>query len=338
MTIAVEQADAAAERARASERWIVPGENVLPQLLDWRRRGLRTALATLVAIDGSFPRALGAQMAIAQDGSAAGYISGGCLEGAVIAEAQGAILDHKNRLVRYGKGSKYFDIVLPCGSGVDFYFDTSLPTRLTERILAELTARRPVVLKTGLADGRSVLVTSDLTGADPVRTARHENVFARAYRPRLKLVIAGVGPAATILARLACTADMDVEILTPEAGLIEQAEWHGFAARRLTLGCPPPALTLDAWTAGVLLFHDHDWELPLLPLFLQSECFYLGAVGSSGTRQARRRALAGIGVDPAAMMTLRTPAGMIPHAKQPTELAVSILAEIVAAAKDRHAL
>ncbi len=341
MTIAVEQADAAAvepESARAGERWIVPAENVLPQMLDWRRRGLRTALATLVAIDGSFPRALGAQMAIAQDGSAAGYISGGCLEGVVVAEAQGAILDHKNRLVRYGKGSKYFDIALPCGSGVDIYFDTSLSTRLTERILAELTARRPVVLKTGLADGKSVLVTRDLTGAELLRTARHETIFARAYRPRLKLVIAGVGPAAAILARLACTADIDVEILTPETRLIEQAARHGFAARRLTLGCPPPALKLDAWTAGVLLFHDHDWELPLLPLFLKSKCFYLGAVGSSGTRQARRRALAAMGVDPAAMMTLRTPAGMIPHAKQPVELAVSVLAEIVAAAKDRHAV
>lgn len=126
MTITLQQAGAVAAEPgtiSAGERRIDPVENVLPRLLDWRRRGLRTALATLVAIDGSFPRALGAQMAIAEDGSAAGYISGGCLEGALISEAQDAMAEHKNRLVRYGKGSKYFDIVLPCGgSGAARFF------------------------------------------------------------------------------------------------------------------------------------------------------------------------------------------------------------------------
>ena len=339
MTIAAEQAAAGApepEGTGSGERWIDPAENVLPQLLDWQRQGLRTALATLVAIDGSFPRALGAQMAMAQDGSAAGYISGGCLEGALIAEARNAMHERKNRLVRYGKGSKYFDIVLPCGSGVDVYFDTSLPSALIAGILTELTTRRPAVLKTGLADGRSALVTCDPAGGELLRTERRDNVFARAYWPGLRLVIAGAGPSVTILARLARTAGMQVEILTPEAGLIEEAARHGFSARRLASGCEP-ALKLDAWTAGVLLFHDHGWELPLLPVFLESECFYLGAVGGGGAREARQRALAGMGADAAAATMLRTPAGMIPHAKQPAELAVSILAEIVAAAKEQRA-
>ena len=62
-------------------------------------------------------------MAIAEDGSASGHISGGCLESALIAEAQIAMRDHANRLVRYGKGSKYIDIELPCGSGLDIYFE-----------------------------------------------------------------------------------------------------------------------------------------------------------------------------------------------------------------------
>jgi xanthine dehydrogenase accessory factor len=323
----------APESVRRDERRIVPAENVLWRLLDWRRRGLGTALATLVAIDGAFPRALGAQMAIAEDGAAAGYISGGCLESALIAEAKSAIHERKNRLVRYGKGSKYIDVVLPCGSGVDIFFDTNLPGPLIERILAELAARRPAVLMTGLDDGKSAL----LEGAETLTTARRENVFARAYRPSLKLVIAGAGPAVTLLARLASTADMAVEILTPEDALIEEARRHGFSARRLTHGRSPPPLELDAWTAGVLMFHDHGWELPLLPVFLKSECFYIGAVGGGRTRQERQRMLDAMSVGEAAMSALRTPAGMIPHAKQPVDLAVSILAEIVAAAKDRRA-
>jgi xanthine dehydrogenase accessory factor len=336
VTVALGQEPGGAEEpesARLNERRIVPAENVLPHLLDWRRRGLRTALATLVAIDGAFPRALGAQMAIAEDGAAAGYISGGCLEKAIIAEAKRAIHERKNRLVRYGKGSKYFDVVLPCRSGVDVFFDIDLQGPHIELILAELTARRPAVLVTGLDDGKSEL----FEGVGALTTARRENVFARAYSPSLKLVIAGAGPAVTLLARLASTADMAVEILTPEDGLVEEAGRLGFAARSLTYGRPPPPLELDAFTAAVLMFHDHGWELPLLPIFLRSECFYVGAVGGWRTRQERQRMLDDMCVGEAAMRALRTPAGLIPHAKQPVDLAVSILAEIVAAAKDRRA-
>jgi xanthine dehydrogenase accessory factor len=335
LTRAAERPSVSLGGLQPNKRWVVPEENVLPHLLDWRQQGLRTALATLVEIDGSFPRPLGAQMAIAANGSAAGFISGGCLESAIIAEAQDAIHERKNRLVRYGKGSKYFDIVLPCGSGVIVYFDTNPSSPLVAELLAELTARRPAGLVTSLADGKSVLIARD--GAEALRTTRRGDLFARAYRPSLRLVIAGAGPAALLLARLAFTADMAVEILTPEDGLIDEASRQGFVVRRLLHGRSPPLLELDAWTAGVLLFHDHDWEAPLLPIFLSSECFYVGAIGGWRTREARQRTLAEIGVDKAAMTTLRTPAGMIPHAKQPVELAVSILAEIVAAAKDRRA-
>jgi xanthine dehydrogenase accessory factor len=340
MTIAVERAavqahEAPGECPEPAKPLIEPVENVLPCLLDWRRQGLRTALATLVAIDGSFPRALGAQMAIAEDGAAAGYLSGGCLERALIAEAQNAIKERANRMVRYGKGSKYFDIVLPCGSAVEIHIDVNLPTALAAKIQSELAARRPALLKTDLSSGEAVIC--DQPAAEPLKTARQNHGFARAYWPGLRLVIAGAGPAVTLLARLARTADMTVEILTPDAGLMEEAARRGFAARLLTLGrSSPPAPTLDAWTAGVFLFHDHAWELPLLPIFLKSDCFYLGAVGGSRTRETRKKALAESGFDQAAIAMLRTPAGTISHARKPAELAVSILSEIVAADRDRR--
>src|ERR1044071_3768023 len=92
---------------------ITPGVNlldeddVLPMLDAWRRRGLRTALVTLVGVEGGAPRQPGAQMAVAEDGSYAGYLSGGCLEQAVALEARAVIASGVNRLVRYGKGSPY---------------------------------------------------------------------------------------------------------------------------------------------------------------------------------------------------------------------------------------
>ena len=133
------------ERAGQSGALFEPSENVLPQLREWQRRGLGATLATLVGIEGSSPRSLGAQMAIG-DGSAIGHISSGCLEGALIAEARIAMRRHENRLVRYGKGSKYLDIQLPCGSGLDIYFDQEPPRALIEGVCAELEARRAAAL------------------------------------------------------------------------------------------------------------------------------------------------------------------------------------------------
>jgi xanthine dehydrogenase accessory factor len=160
----------------------------------------------------------------------------------------------------------------------------------------------------------------------------------RGYAPRLRLVIAGAGPAVVLLAQLAHAMDIEVRILTPEAAIAGEARFRGFAAQELVAGKAPDDLGLDAWTAAVLLFHDHAWELPFLQIFLGSPCFYLGAVGSRKTHEARQAALAGIGASPAASARLRGPAGLIPKAKQPRELAVSILAEIVLEAKEKGLL
>ena len=94
-------------------------DNILPDLAAWSERGERCALVTLVGVDGNAPRAEGAQMAVSETGQWAGYISGGCLEQAIALEAVQAIKAGKPRLLRYGKGSPYFDIQLPCGSGLD---------------------------------------------------------------------------------------------------------------------------------------------------------------------------------------------------------------------------
>jgi xanthine dehydrogenase accessory factor len=95
-------------------------ETVLPALARWAASGMRTALVSLAGIDGGAPRPIGAQMAVAEDGRAVGYISGGCLEGALIAEARVAMAEGHNRLVRYGAGSPYIDVRLPCGGGRTF--------------------------------------------------------------------------------------------------------------------------------------------------------------------------------------------------------------------------
>ena len=121
-------------------------ENVLPVLKAWRAEGHATVLATLVAQDGSAPRPRGSQMAIRADGEAVGNLTGGCAEAAIIAEAQARLAAGANRLLRYGKGSPYIDIRLPCGSGIDVFFDTQLRDEDLDLVLAANARREPASL------------------------------------------------------------------------------------------------------------------------------------------------------------------------------------------------
>ena len=95
---------------------------ILEQALAWIAQGQRVALVTLVGIEGSTSRGLGSQMAVAEDGRFAGSFSGGCIEDAIVAEARDVLAARTGRTVRYGAGSPYIDVRLPCGGGIDLCF------------------------------------------------------------------------------------------------------------------------------------------------------------------------------------------------------------------------
>ncbi len=165
----------------APPRGLLADEDVLADLWAWHHHGLRAALVTLVGIEGAAPRPLGAQMAIAEDGRYVGYLSGGCLEQAIVLEAQDVIRSGSNRLVRYGKGSPYFDIRLPCGSGLDMYFDCSLSPELMGVMAVQRAARKGFVLKSTLSGLPSEICT--LRKGDSHVSARDGDTFARVFLP-----------------------------------------------------------------------------------------------------------------------------------------------------------
>src|SRR5262245_54146686 len=125
---------------------LVSGEadDVISALLAWQTQHLKTAIVTLVGIDGASPRPLGTQMAVAEDGNYVGYLSGGWFENAVVAEAVNLIKSQRNALIRYGKGSAYFDVKLPCGSGLDLYFDQSVSINFLEHAQNLIDNRIPM--------------------------------------------------------------------------------------------------------------------------------------------------------------------------------------------------
>jgi xanthine dehydrogenase accessory factor len=310
----------------------------MPRALAWliecEARGERCALATIVGIEGAAPRRIGAQMAVTADGRSAGSFSGGCLDAAVIEDAQRALADGASRRVRYGAQSPYVDLVLPCGSGLDLQFDGALPPATLAPIAAALKQRRAFVLE--WREPTQPPVYRDLANDDEPSSILGDAGRDRApvrivQRPGLRLVLAGAGDTLLTMCALARAADIDVVALTPDAPLRAPLAALGVQAHVLQAKHALPALVWDAYTAAIALFHDHDWELPFLQAALASDACLVGAMGSPRAQAARLDALRERGVSAQALARLRGPLGLLPRARDPQELAVSILAEAMQA-------
>lgn len=285
-----------------------------------RAAGRQAAIATLVAIEGSAPRGPGAQMAVAADGRFAGSISSGCLERAIVDEARAAMAQQEGRIVRYGKGSRFLDIVLPCGSGLDVLYTINPAAAPLRGALDAQAARRVCALEFRAGGVRQ---------SDETRAGWREGVFTRIYRPPLRIVAAGAGAELIVLSRIASAAGYAVCAASPDAETLT----HCVADEKVRLQSvsSPPTIALDPCSAFIFLFHDRDWELALARSVLASPAFYVGAVGGRKTAASRLEALRGLGLEEAAIKRLEGPAGLIPRVRDPCALAISVLAGVVAA-------
>ena len=262
------------------------------------REGVPGVLITLVAIEGTSSRAIGTQMAVLADGRQVGSFSGGCVERAIVTEAMDVLRQGQPRTVRYGVGSPYLDVRLPCGGGIDLLFTPQPDAGLVAAALARLAQREPAQLQLG-------------------HHTQH-------YAPPLRLIALGHGEDLTALVRLARAYGVDVGAYAP---MHDGMRDDGIAP--LVTRTQLPSIATDAWTAIVFVFHDHDWEEFLLPQALALPAFYHGAVGSRRTHQARIGRLRATGVPLRRIDALRGSIGLIPGTRNPATLALSILAELV---------
>ena len=247
-------------------------------------------LCTIVGIEGSFSRRPGAQLAVRPDASTVGTLSDGCLEAQL---ASDIAANRDAQIVRYGAGSSKIDFRLPCGGGLDILLEPE-PDRLAcQRVVEDLAARKPASL--------------DLPARSPI--------FTRKYLPSLRLVAFGEGPELQAFGELAQAMGLEIDL---------RSKYD------LSLGRPAGHCHLDAWTAVVLLFHDHEWEIPLLRQALASEAFYIGAQGGEKAVVERSLALAAEGIPEEQSARITSPLGIIPACKSPRALALSALSEVVA--------
>ena len=325
----------------------------------WLARGDRVALATVVATRRSAPRPVGAKLAISAQGELAGSVSGGCVENEVYEYAQEVLAGAPPRLLTYGISDDLaLSVGLPCGGEIDVFVEEARRP-LAERLMQVVESNERAVVLTVLAGddlGAELLVTEDgerigdapeeLAESAPELISRGRSgvvqiagrdVFADVYGPPPRLLIYGAVDTAEALCRAAqeigwrpIVADARARFATTER--LPSAEEIVVAWPEETLAQVEP----DDATAIVILTHDDKFDVPMISGALETDAFYIGALGSRRNQERRRERLLEAGVDDAALERVSGPCGLDVGAQTPAETAISILAEIMAVRAGRE--
>ena len=282
------------------------------------------ALIFISGTEGGAMRATGAVMAVSATGDHAGYLSAGCIDSDVKIHAVAAIKSGKLTRLRYGNGSPFIDIKLPCGGAIDLIICPRPSPDTLDWAIQCLEQRTEVWLT---LDNDGVMIPGDAERAS-------EAAFSVCYRPPLKVRIAGHGADCLALARLCHASGFVTRIQTPSEDMADYSTANIPAEveiKRLTARTLPDDHEDDRWTAFVLLFHQHEWEGPLLRQALSGPAFYIGAVGSRRTHDIRCEALRSDGYSDADIARIHGPVGLVPKMRDASMLAISTLAEIITA-------
>ncbi|HSM92965.1 MAG TPA: XdhC family protein [Anaeromyxobacteraceae bacterium] len=290
---------------------------ILERAAAWCGAGQRVAIATVVSTWGSSPRPPGSQLAVSERGEMAGSVSGGCVEAAVVQDALGVLRSGAPRTLEFGvTAGRAWEVGLPCGGRIRVHVE---PVELgtLRRLVSALAAREPAERLLDLGDGER---------------------FRVALEPPVRLVIVGAVHLAQPLARMACVAGYDVTVVDPRPAFASAERFPGVTLVRAWPAEALPRVGLDARTALVALSHDRRLDDPALEAALRSPAFYVGALGSRKTQAALRARLREAGLAEGDVGRLRGPVGLDLGARAPGEIAVEILAELVAALRQGPAV
>lgn len=290
-----------------------------------QRAGQGVVLVTAMRVRGSSTRQPGTQMAVAEDGQCLGSFSGGCIEPAIVGEALSVMRAGCPREVTFGSGSPYIDIRLPCGGSLDLHFFPLEDGDLALAVLASLERRRPSAIRLSRNTTSANCLTADC-GNGVIVT---EDEITVGHTPPMRLVILGTGESVEKLAKVASAIGIVVAVGTPQESLLERLA--GFVKEAALLKTVSGVLPfeIDMWTAAVTLFHDHDWEPPVIKQILDSTAYFVGAMGSKQTHAARLIRLRESSVSREQASRVISPIGLLPSMRDPETLAVSILAQVV---------
>ena len=302
--------------------------SVLKSAVDWLKAGHPVAIATVVQTWGSAPRPVGSWLAIRQDGQVAGSVSGGCVEDDLIRRVQTEILTRNiPEMVVYGVSQQEAArFGIPCGGTLRLLIEPKPELAVLEELLKAISSQQITLRSVDLLTGKSTLEDgdrSDLFLCD-------EKVMRTTYGPRWRMLLIGAGQLSLYTADFALASDFEVIVIDPREEYAEGIARNDVAFIK---GMPDDVLLelgIDAHTAVIALTHDPKLDDMALMEALKSPAFYVGALGSKINTQKRKERLLEFDVTKAQVEKLHGPVGLHIGALTPPEIAVSIMAEVIA--------
>jgi len=314
---------------------------VLRSLRDWRRAGKRALLATVVRTWGSSPRPVGSIMALCEDGAVVGSVSGGCIEDDLIFQytqayaAAGStsvvskvIPSGPPAFVKYGiTADEAHRFGLPCGGTLELLLEYDPePGALDELVLA-LEAGQLMQRSVYLQDGAVTL-----TGAHtPAELSLSAEELVNTFGPEYRMLLIGAGQLTEYLATMALFSGFAVTVCDPREEY--RSAWSVPGAKVLS-EMPDDVVTAfrpDRRSCVIALTHDPKLDDLALMEALTTDAFYIGAIGSRRNNETRHQRMAEhFGLNQATLARLRGPIGIYIGSKTPPEIAVSVMAEVLA--------
>ncbi|MBV00492.1 MAG: xanthine dehydrogenase [Rhodospirillaceae bacterium] len=311
----------------------------LPLLTSWIENNHSACLAIVISTWGSAPRQPGSTMVVRDDLHVEGSVSGGCVEGEVIRLSQEIMMDGIPRLKQFGVADESaWEVGLSCGGNISVLILPVADTGISLSILKQLTAaeskRKPLDVIFNISDIEkiNIIIQNPSLPMNFVHKSTYnekEQIFTLRIRPCNQVIIVGAGHISQVLSQLSVAMDLDVTVIDPRSVFLNEKRFPDIEIR---LGWPQdvlPNLSIDAQTAIVTLTHDPKIDDPALLHSLNTNAYYIGCLGSTKTHQARLKRLKMVGVSDKSVSRLYGPAGIPLGGRAASEIALSILAELV---------
>lgn len=335
---------------------------ILQQMRDWFNQEKKVALATVVEIYGSAPRGLGAKMAINEESMMAGSVSGGCVEGAVVAEALKVLKTGNPKLLHYGvTQDQAISVGLACGGTIEIWVETLSEDSFSqmEKDLLEDRLALIVTVMTGSHAGEKMYVFPEKKNlgeisnpellekinelVDEVFIGQHSQrktilvqdqeyeVFFDIVDPSPKLVIVGAVHISIPLIQYAKILGFHTIVVDPRKAFGNPERFPH--VDELVNQWPQEFLESYTWDQGtylVVISHDDKLDVPALAIGCQNEARYIGALGSKKTFAKHVRDLKAAGITDEQIARIHSPIGVDIGARGPEEIALAIITEMVA--------
>ncbi|MEM1408453.1 MAG: XdhC family protein [Bacteroidota bacterium] len=330
----------------------------LTALKDWKSKNLPAAIATVTSTWGSAPRPVGSVMLVNKNSDILGSVSGGCVEGAVVKEAQRVIESKEAKRLAFGvSDEEAWSVGLSCGGSIQVFLQPfSFDSVIIENLVTKLESNAPCIWIYSLEDGKNKNTLLSFDG-DEVSTSGNDinpklsthavqaydershrtteldgiTYFVHVFPPKAQLIVVGAAHITVDLVQLGHLYDFETIVIDPRGAFTDKTMFK-INPDKIFKSYPSEVLSnmrLDAYTYCAILSHDPKIDDNALEVLLPSKVAYIGALGSKKTHAKRTNRLREKGVSDELIARINAPIGLPIKAKSAKEIAFSVMGEIL---------